>query len=87
MNRVIAILLLLVVAFGCEELTENACIVTDMEVVVGECETDSTFNLLLDFKSENVNGDYLTGGAFSLDGIHLTPRGYAIVANGFIETI
>ncbi len=35
----------------------------------------------------NVNGDFLTGGAFSLDGIHLTPRGYSIVANGFIELI
>lgn len=35
----------------------------------------------------NVNGDFLTGGAFSLDGIHLTPRGYSIVANSMIETI
>jgi hypothetical protein len=34
-----------------------------------------------------VNGDFLTGGAFSLDGIHLTPRGYSIAANGIIETI
>jgi hypothetical protein len=35
----------------------------------------------------SVNGDFITGGAFSLDGIHLTPRGYAIVANGIIDEI
>ncbi|MDR6238163.1 hypothetical protein [Aureibacter tunicatorum] len=28
---------------------------------------------------------YILGGAFSLDGIHMTPRGYAYVANGFID--
>ncbi|MBK6347792.1 MAG: hypothetical protein IPF68_18000 [Bacteroidales bacterium] len=30
---------------------------------------------------------YVTGGIFSLDGVHLTPRGNAIVANNFIEAI
>jgi len=30
---------------------------------------------------------YITGGVFSLDGIHLTPQGAAIVANYFIEAI
>ena len=30
---------------------------------------------------------YLTGGAFSLDGIHPSPRGYALIANKFIEAI
>lgn len=30
---------------------------------------------------------YVTGGVFSLDGVHLTPRGNAIVANNFIEAI
>ncbi|OOQ58363.1 SGNH/GDSL hydrolase family protein [Mucilaginibacter pedocola] len=35
----------------------------------------------------NVNSDFITGGIFSLDGIHLTPRGYAVVANEFIKAI
>ncbi|MCK5104564.1 MAG: hypothetical protein KAR17_17185, partial [Cyclobacteriaceae bacterium] len=35
----------------------------------------------------NVNGEFLTGGAFSLDGVHLTPRGYSIVANGIIDVV
>ena len=30
---------------------------------------------------------FVTGGAFSLDGVHLTGRGYAIIANEFIKTI
>ena len=34
-----------------------------------------------------ITGDFITGGAFSLDAVHLTPRGYAIVANKIIEVI
>jgi hypothetical protein len=34
-----------------------------------------------------VTGDFITGGAFSLDAVHLTPRGYAIVANVIIDEI
>ena len=34
-----------------------------------------------------LNSNYISGGIFSLDGIHLTPRGYAIVANEFIKAI
>ena len=30
---------------------------------------------------------YVTGGAFSLDGVHPSPRGYALIANKFIEAI
>ncbi|BDC99526.1 hypothetical protein [Persicobacter psychrovividus] len=34
-----------------------------------------------------LTGAYITGGAFSTDGIHLTPRGYAVTANGIIDAI
>ncbi len=34
-----------------------------------------------------MNANYVTGGAFSLDGIHLNPRGCALSANYFIEAI
>ena len=34
-----------------------------------------------------VDGSYIQGGLFSLDGVHLTPRGYAIVANAYIDAI
>jgi hypothetical protein len=35
----------------------------------------------------SLNSNYITGGIFSLDGVHLTPRGYSIVANQFINVI
>lgn len=34
-----------------------------------------------------VTADFVTGGAFSLDGIHLTPRGAAILSNRMIDAI
>jgi hypothetical protein len=34
-----------------------------------------------------VSAAFVTGNLFSLDGIHLTPMGYAIVANAFIKSI
>ncbi len=39
------------------------------------------------FDGGTVTSTFVTGGAFSLDGIHLTPRGYAIVANEIIAEI
>jgi hypothetical protein len=33
------------------------------------------------------NGAFVTGGLFSLDGVHLTPRGYALVAREMIKSI
>lgn len=34
-----------------------------------------------------VTGAFITGGGFSTDGIHPSPRGYALIANKFIEAI
>lgn len=34
-----------------------------------------------------VNSEFITGGVFSLDGVHLTPRGNALAANEFIKAI
>lgn len=39
------------------------------------------------YEGINISPEYIAGGAFSLDGIHLNPRGYAIVANEFIKVI
>jgi lysophospholipase L1-like esterase len=35
----------------------------------------------------NVTSTFATGGAFSLDGVHPCPRGYALIANKFLEAI
>lgn len=37
--------------------------------------------------SIKMSSTFYTGGAFSLDGVHATPRGYALVANQLISTI
>ncbi|MBD1433147.1 G-D-S-L family lipolytic protein [Sphingobacterium sp. DN00404] len=34
-----------------------------------------------------INASFITGNAFSLDGVHLTPMGNALIANLFIEAI
>ena len=34
-----------------------------------------------------VTGVFVTGGGFSTDGVHPSPRGYALIANKFIEAI
>lgn len=34
-----------------------------------------------------VTSTYVSGGGFSLDGVHPSPRGYALIANKFIEAI
>ncbi len=34
-----------------------------------------------------ITNDYVTGGAFSLDGVHPSPRGYAVIANAMIDLI
>jgi hypothetical protein len=34
-----------------------------------------------------LTGTFVTGGLFSLDGLHLTPRGYAAVANEMVKVI
>jgi hypothetical protein len=34
-----------------------------------------------------ITTDYVTGGMFSLDGVHPSPRGYALIANEFLKAI
>ncbi len=41
----------------------------------------------INFDGFNLKSDLVTGGAISLDGIHLTARGYAYLANKFLEEI
>jgi hypothetical protein len=39
------------------------------------------------YNGRDINASFVTGGAFSLDGIHLTPLGNAMLANEFIKAI
>jgi len=39
------------------------------------------------FGNYHLSSSYATGGAFSMDGVHPCPRGYALIANKFMEAI
>lgn len=41
----------------------------------------------LESNSFTLTSTYVTGGAFSLDGVHPSPRGYALIANAFMMAI
>jgi hypothetical protein len=41
----------------------------------------------INFDNYTLNANLVTGGAVSLDGIHLTPRGYALMANEFLKAL
>ena len=44
-------------------------------------------NVGLTYDGINFTGEFVSGGAFSMDGVHLSTRGYAIAANEFIDVI
>lgn len=46
-----------------------------------------TFTGGIIYNGVDMNASFISGGAFSLDGIHPNPRGYALVANEFIRVI
>lgn len=41
----------------------------------------------INFGNYNLTSSFITGGAFSMDGVHPSPRGYALIANKFFEAI
>lgn len=41
----------------------------------------------IQFNGVKYTAKFITGGTFSLDGVHLTGRGYAVVANEFLKAI
>ncbi|MFV8371780.1 G-D-S-L family lipolytic protein [Flavobacterium sp. LB2P74] len=49
--------------------------------------TDQLANGGIVYNSFTTTSTYVTGGMFSLDGVHPSPRGYAIIANLFTQAI
>lgn len=41
----------------------------------------------LSFGTGSISSEFVFGGGFSLDGVHPTATGYAVIANGIIDTI
>ncbi len=54
----------------------------DVAAIMAELQTSG-----IDFGTGSVSSTFATGGAFSLDGVHPTGRGYAVIANEIIEVI
>jgi GDSL-like Lipase/Acylhydrolase len=46
-----------------------------------------TFKTSLRYNAVDMSASFISGGTFSLDGVHPTPRGYALIANEFIKAI
>lgn len=73
-----------VIAFNNEIRTLTAkhnFALADMNVFMQELESGLTFDGL------EFTPKFISGGVFSLDGVHPNPRGYALIANKFIEEI
>ncbi len=63
------------------EATRHNLAYVDMNKYLSTITTGVTYNGI------KYTAEFVTGGAFSLDGIHLTQRGYAMVANQVIAAI
>lgn len=62
--------------------TANDLAFMDAKAVMDELSTTGITS-----NNYTINSSFVTGGAFSLDGFHPTPRGYALIANEFIKAI
>ena len=54
----------------------------DMKSALAEVAANGAF-----YNGGVLTSTYVTGGAFSLDGVHPSPRGYAFTANTIIDVI
>lgn len=59
----------------------------DLAFVDAAAVLEETSGAGIAFDGGLLTSEFATGGAFSLDGVHLTPRGYALVANRIIDAI
>jgi len=60
----------------------NGLALVDLNSILEEATTSG-----VQFDEFSLNTSLVFGGLASLDGIHLTPRGYALMANSFLEAI
>lgn len=62
--------------------SSNGLALVDLNSILVEASTTGIM-----FDDYNMNTDLVFGGLVSLDGIHLTARGYALMANSFLQAI
>ncbi|WP_163409279.1 SGNH/GDSL hydrolase family protein [Flavobacterium ajazii] len=61
----------------------NGLAIVDAESIMADLNKPNGISM----NNFTLNATFVTGGMFSLDGVHPTPRGYALIANKFIEAI
>ncbi|AIJ36617.1 SGNH/GDSL hydrolase family protein [Flavobacterium psychrophilum] len=66
---------------------ENAANANGLAFVDAKAIMDQLVNGGVRFGNYHMTAQYVTGGAFSLDGVHPSARGYALIANKFAEAI
>ncbi len=59
----------------------------DLAFVDANATLSQVFNGGISFGNYHLSSSYAVGGAFSMDGVHPSPRGYALIANKFMEAI
>ncbi|ERJ58650.1 SGNH/GDSL hydrolase family protein [Sphingobacterium paucimobilis] len=64
-----------------EVAKDNDLAVADIHAFLNKVKNGYVYNGIV------ISNKYITGNVFSLDGVHLTPMGYAIMANIFIDAI
>jgi lysophospholipase L1-like esterase len=66
---------------------EAAATANGLAFVNAKAIMDQLVNGGVRFGNYHMTAAYVTGGAFSLDGVHPSSRGYALIANKFLEAI
>lgn len=66
---------------------ENAAEANGLAIFNAKAVMDQLTTTGVSANGYSITSTYATGGAFSLDGVHPSPRGYALIANKFIEAI
>jgi len=78
-------------ASNCEEEETNDCHISGLEVVVGDCNTDETYNVTLNFNHANANNDYfdvyirdnVSIGYYSLSSLPITIEGFEMSGHDY----
>ena len=68
-------------------IIQTAATANDLAFVDAKAVMDELSTTGITANNFTLNASFVTGGAFSLDGIHPSPRGYALIANKFIKAI
>ncbi len=66
---------------------KNAATTFDLAFVDAEALMKTLFESGMNINGTTVSATFVSGGGFSLDGVHPSPRGYAILANAFTKAI